>query len=197
MTVNSERPKMKECTAEFVILGMLSYTPMTGYDINKAVKTRMGSFWDIGYSQIYPTLRMLEKERFITKRVEINEREQNRKVYSITNEGTLKLQGWLREPAKPETFKFEALLKIAFGDQVIKDEIIKHIEELKARTIVQLESILSIEKEMKAHLNENERSFFGLLTLSLGKNIHRSAIEWADGAIKLIEEHEQKGANKP
>ena len=175
---------MKECTAEFVVLGMLSHTPMTGYDINKAVKTRMGSFWDIGYSQIYPTLRMLEKEGFITKRVEINEREQNRKVYSITNEGTLKLQSWLKEPAKPETFKFEALLKIAFGDQVIKDEIIKHIEELKARTIVQLESILSIEKEMKAHLNESERSFFGLLTLSLGKNIHRSAIEWADECNK-------------
>jgi hypothetical protein len=110
--------------------------------------------------------------------------------------GTLKLQGWLKEPAKPETFKFEALLKIGFGDQVPKDEIIKHIQELKTRTIAQLEIILSIEKETKTHLNESG-AFFGLHTLSLGKNLHRSAIEWADDAIKLIEEHKQKGANKP
>jgi DNA-binding PadR family transcriptional regulator len=188
---------MKDSTNEYVILGILSDKPRTGYEIQKLVKTSMGSFWDIAYSQIYPTLRMLEKEGFITKRLETNEREQNRKVYSITNEGILKLQGWLKEAAKPETFKFEVLLKIAFGDQSSEDEIIKHIEELKARTIKQLENILSIEKEMKTHLNESERSFFSILTISLGKNLHRSAIEWADSAIKLIEEHKQKSGKKP
>ena len=40
---------------------MLSKQPMTEYDINKRVKTRMDPFWDISYGQIYPTLRMLEK----------------------------------------------------------------------------------------------------------------------------------------
>jgi len=187
---------MKESTTEYVILGILSNKPRTGYDIHKLVKTRMGSFWDISYSQIYPTLRVLEKEGLITKRVEVNEREQNRKVYSITKEGTSKLQQWLTEPAKPETFRFEALLKIAFGDQASKDRIIKHIEELKARNNLQLENILSIEKEMKTRLSENERAFFALLTLSLGENLHRSAVEWADTAIKLIEQHKQNGGNK-
>ena len=188
---------MKDSTNEYVILGILSGKPRTGYEIQKLVKTRMGSFWDIGYSQIYPSLRMLEKEGFITKRLETNDREQNRKVYSITNEGILKLQGWLKEAAKPETFKFEVLLKIAFGDQASDDEIIKHIKELKARTITQLENIVAVEKEMKTHLNESERAFFSLLTLSLGKNLHRSAIEWADCAIKLIEEHKLKDGKKP
>jgi len=183
---------MKENTAEYAILGILSNKPRTGYDIHKLVKTRMGSFWDIGYSQIYPTLRRLEKEGILTKKVEINEQGQNRKVYSITNEGKNKLKGWLTKPAKPETFKFEVLLKIAFGDQVPKDEIIKHIEELKARNTAKLENILSVEKEMKAHLNEDERSFFGLLTLLLGKNLYIAANEWAGTAKKIIKEHRQK-----
>ena len=187
---------MKESPTEYVILGILSNKPRTGYDIHKLVKTRMGSFWDISYSQIYPTLRVLEKEGLITKRVEVNEREQNRKVYSITKEGTSKLQQWLTEPAKPPTFKFEALLKIAFGDQASKDQIIKHIEELKAINTAQLENILSVEKEMKANLNESERTFFALLTLSLGDNLHRAASEWADTAIKLIEQHKQKSGTK-
>ena len=41
---------------------------MTGYDINKRVKTRLDSFWDISYSQIYPTLRTLEKDVCIIKK---------------------------------------------------------------------------------------------------------------------------------
>lgn len=62
---------MKESAAEFVILGMLNLTPMTGYDINKEVKTHMSSFWDIGYGQIYPTLRMLEKDGYVTKKLKL------------------------------------------------------------------------------------------------------------------------------
>jgi PadR family transcriptional regulator AphA len=187
---------MKENTTEYVILGILSNKPQTGYDIHKLVKTRMGSFWDMSFSQIYPTLRILEKEGLITKKVETNEREQNRKVYSITNEGITKLRSWLMEPAKPETFKFEVLLKINLGDQVPKEQIIKHIEELKTRNTAQLENILSIEKEMKTQLNDSERLFFALLTLSLGKHLHRAASEWADTTIKIIEQHKQKGGNK-
>ena len=139
---------------------------------------------------------MLEKEGLITKKVETNEREQTRKVYSITNEGTKKLRNWLMESAKPETFKFEVLLKINFGDQIPKEQIIKHIEELKTRNAAQLENILSIEKEMKTHTNDSDRLFFSLLTLSLGKCLHQAASEWVDTTIKLIEQHKQKGASK-
>jgi len=177
---------MKENTTEYVILGILSNKPQTGYDIHKMVKTRLGPFWEMGYSQIYPTLRNLEKEGIITKKVELNDRGQNLKVYSVTKDGKNKLQNWLTKPAKPETFKFEALLKIAFGEQVPKEEIIKHIEKLKARNEGQLENALSIEKEMKAHLNESKRYFFALLTFDLGKKIHKTAIEWADAAIEKI-----------
>jgi PadR family transcriptional regulator, regulatory protein AphA len=181
---------MKDSTTEYVILGILSNKPRTGYDIHKLVKTRMGSFWDISYSQIYPTLRVLEKEGLVTKKVEINERSQNRKVYSITKEGVSKLQRWLKESAKPPTFKFEALLKIAFGNQASKEQTIKHLEELKAINTVQLENILSVEKEVKADLKGGERVFFALLTFALGENLLRTANEWVDSAIKLIEERE-------
>ncbi len=186
---------MKESAAEFVILGLLSYTSMTGYDINKAVKTRMSSFWDIGYGQIYPTLRMLEKDAYVTKKVEIKENGPNRKVYSVTNKGTKKLQEWLMKPAKPEIFRLEALLKIAFGEQVPKHVIIKHIEELRARTAEKLENLIFLEKEVNAHLSDDEGYFFGLLPVLLGINIYRSSIEWADAATKMIEERKQKEGN--
>jgi len=180
---------MKESIATYGILGMLSKEPMTGYDINKRVKTRMDSFWNISYGQIYPTLRKIEKEGQITKKVEINENRPNRKVYSITNKGIRKLQEWLLKSAEPESVKIETLLKVAFGEQAPKNVIIKHIEEFKMRNTSKLEKALSIEKEMKVQLKKNEKYFFPLLTVLLGKNLHKASIEWADTAIKLISEH--------
>jgi len=179
-------------TTQFVILGMLSREPMTGYDIRKRVKSRMGSFWDVNYGQIYPTLRALEKEGYVTKKVEIMENRPNRKVYSITNKGIIKLQKWLLKPAKPDKVKIETLLKVAFGEHLPKEEIIKHIQELKNRSISRLEHTSSIEKEVRKQLSKNESYFFPLLTVLLGKNLEQAAIEWANTAIKMIEEYKKK-----
>ena len=179
----------------FLILGLLSNESMSGYDINKLIKTRMGSFWDISYSQIYPTLRMLEKEGAVTKEVEINETGPNRKVYSITNEGLSKLQEWLLTPAEHGKFKIEVLLKVAFGEQIPKSKVISHIKKFKARHNSALKNALSFEKEFKENSDKSDRYFFALLTTLLGKNFHKAAIEWADSAIKLIEEHTKKEKN--
>jgi DNA-binding PadR family transcriptional regulator len=167
---------------------MLSNKPMTGYDIHKRVKTRM-SFWDINYGQIYPTLRRLEKDGFLKKTLEINENRPNRKVYSITDNGTKKLQKWLMKPAKPEKMKIETLLKVGFGEQMPKSKVISHIQYSKARHVSALENALIFEKELKVNPNRNERDFFVSLTILLGKKFHEAAIEWADTAIKQIEEH--------
>lgn len=96
------------------------------------------------------------------------------------------------KPAKPEICRFEALLKITFGEQVPKHETIKHIEDLRARTKETLEHLIYIEKEINAHLKEDEGYFFTLLPVLLGKNIYKSTIEWANAAIKMIEEKKIK-----
>jgi len=179
---------MKESIAEYGILGVVSKEPMSGYDINKRVRTRMGAFWGISYGQIYPTLRMLEKDGYITKKVVINENRPNRKVYSITDKGIEKLQEWLLKPAEPESVRIEALLKVAFGEHVPKNAIIKHIEEFKIRNVSKLEKAILLEKELKTQLKKNEKYFYSLLTVLLGKNMHKASIEWADNAMKLISE---------
>ncbi len=182
---------MKDNTSKYIILGILSYKPRTGYDIHKLVKTRMGPFLDISYSQIYPTLHHLEKENLLTKKVEINNRGQNRKIYEITSEGKNKLKDWLTKPAKPETFKIELLLKVAFGEKASEEDIITHIQEFKTRNVKQLENIYAIKKELKQNLNQSERYFFGLLPFELGIKLHKAAIDWADTTIKQIKEHYQ------
>ena len=180
-------------TSQFVILGMLNNKPMTGYDIKKNLtKTNMDSFWGISYGQIYPSLRDLEKEGSITKEIEINENGPNRKKYSITSEGAAKLKQWLLQPAEPEKIRIETLLKVAFGENITKNELIKHLTKFKERCSCRLQNAIAFEKEIKSNMDKNEKSFFLFLTLLLGKNFEKAGIEWTDTAIQLIEEHEEK-----
>ena len=52
----------------YAVLGMLSLSPMSGYDIRKESETSIGFFWSESYGQIYPALRELETRRLIRRR---------------------------------------------------------------------------------------------------------------------------------
>ncbi len=180
---------MKDNNAKYVLLGLLSHNPMTGYDIKKSVATRMSYFWDLSYGQIYPTLKDLEKNKLITKKVEQNEKGQNRKVYTITDAGTKELQEWLAKPARKEVHKYEFLLKLIFGDQADFELNLKHIEEFKARNQRILQTMKLFEENVKPILNQSEAHFYVLLTVLLGKSISKASVEWAEDALKLLREH--------
>jgi DNA-binding PadR family transcriptional regulator len=178
-----------ETNAKYVLLGLLSHTPMTGYDIKKAVATHMSYFWDLSYGQIYPTLQQLEKTEYITKQIQINQNRPNRKIYTITPKGTTALQAWLVKPAKKETHKYEFLLKLIFADQATPQQSIKHIEEFKERNQKILQTMLQFEKDITPLVNKNESYFYVLLTLLLGKNISEASVQWADTALDLMRQH--------
>jgi DNA-binding PadR family transcriptional regulator len=183
---------MKDNNAKYVLLGLLSHTPMTGYDVKKAVATRMSYFWDLSYGQIYPTLKELEKNREITKKVEINEHGPNRIVYTITAQGINELQIWLAKPAKKELHKYEFLIKLIFGDQAHPELNLKHIQEFKERNQKILQTMNLFEDSLKPILNQSEGHYYTLLTISLGKSIAQASIEWADNAVKMIKDHPGK-----
>ena len=61
---------MREVKSKYAILGMLSISPMSGYDIKKEVETSISNFWTESYGQIYPVLKSLIAEKFVTKSVE-------------------------------------------------------------------------------------------------------------------------------
>ena len=48
---------------KYAILGFLSYTPMTGYDIKLRMDRSTSHFWHAKLSQIYTTLKSLEEEQ--------------------------------------------------------------------------------------------------------------------------------------
>src|SRR5207247_8638373 len=98
-----------------VILGMLGWRPMSGYDIKSIVDKSTRLFWAASYGQIYPELRRLAAAGLIEGKASPHGG-RKRNVYRLTAAGRKELRAWL--DAEPEVYELrdEALLKLFFGD---------------------------------------------------------------------------------
>jgi PadR family transcriptional regulator, regulatory protein AphA len=98
----------------YVILGMVSREPRSGYEIKALVDETTRFFWAASYGQIYPELRRLSAAGLVEGRDEPRG-ERRRTVYAITADGEDELRAWLRHP--PATFEMreEGLLKLFFA----------------------------------------------------------------------------------
>jgi PadR family transcriptional regulator AphA len=98
----------------YVILGMLSWRPMSGYDIKSTVDHSTRFFWAASYGQIYPELRRLAEAGLVEVEPE-QEGGRRRTLHRLTAAGRRALHDWLSE--EPRTFEMrdEGLLKLFFA----------------------------------------------------------------------------------
>ena len=175
----------KENIAKYIILGILSHEPSSGYEIKKKVEFSISYFWDISYGQIYPILKKLEEEGLATKEIEKAEKGPNRKIYTITENGKRELKKWLQQPEKKEN---EILLKIFFGKQLSYEENIEKIKkfsETRSKGIIGLEHA---ERELFRVLEEDKDHIYFMIVALFGIYSYKSQIKWSEMAIKLLKE---------
>ncbi len=184
---------MKENTTKFVLLGLLSRRPLSGYDIKKTVETRLDYLWDLSNGQIYPTLKAMEADRLITKKVETGESGPMKKVYTITQEGLEELEAWLAQPAHPEIYRYELLLKLIFVEHAGLETNIKHVQEFKKRNLQLFNTMKQFEQNLNSFQNQTEEVFYVRLAVLLGKSISKASIDWADSALQELAEHRVGG----
>ena len=98
----------------YVILGMLGWRPMSGYEIKSLVDKSTRLFWAASYGQIYPELRRLAAAGLIEGKAS-PQGGRKRNVYRLTPAGRKELRAWLR--LDPEVFEVrdEGLLKLFFA----------------------------------------------------------------------------------
>lgn len=98
----------------YVILGMLSWRPMSGYDVKSIVDNSTRFFWAVSYGQIYPELQRLADAGLVKGEAEPGSA-RRRTVYRVTRSGRSVLRTWLAQ--EPTTFeqRDEALLKLFFA----------------------------------------------------------------------------------
>ena len=183
----------KDNTARFLIMGLLSHEPMSGYDIKKRLEVAMSHMWDLSYGQIYPTLRALESEGLVTMEMIVSESGPNRKVYTITQAGKAALRDWVAVPPRPETHRYEILLKVFFGQSVGPTVITSHVQDFRERNVQAIEVMEAFERELEPLVSRDPAHSYMLLTVMMGKDVYQAHVRWADRAMEVLGTMEDGG----
>jgi len=99
---------------EFALLGLLSQTPLHGYELRKRMGTIFGPFRALSFSVLYPQLRRMLEAGLIEETVVDSPSRRSRIVYDITDKGQARFES-LTETVSPETWEDEGFeIRFAF-----------------------------------------------------------------------------------
>ena len=137
---------------KYVILGLLTQKPMTGYEIKQKFEGALSEFWYANHSQIYPELKRLTEEDMIQYKIQIVGNSLEKKVYTITEAGKKEFNIWLKKREGLEaTPKDIFRLRLFFSNELP--------EEIQMELI---QDQLELHKERLRHLEKNKVYFGGL-----------------------------------
>ncbi len=83
-------------TQDLVLLGLLEEGPKHGYEIKRLITKVLGAFTNIETKSVYYSLRQLEKDGLVARKVARAGRRPEKYVYRITKKGGEKFQELLR-----------------------------------------------------------------------------------------------------
>ncbi|CAN5545098.1 PadR family transcriptional regulator [soil metagenome] len=177
----------KLSTTSYAVLGLLTFRPMSGYDVLKLAERSVGHFWSPAKSHVYTELRRLARLGLVTEQVVEQEQRPNKRVYAITEEGRRILELWLTDgPYEPDQVRSSFTVRMFFGHLAPRSSAVAQIEALRRDVAETLEELKATEAEIK----DNEALFFPYLTLRSGLAACEAEIRWADEALEALRQRE-------
>jgi PadR family transcriptional regulator, regulatory protein AphA len=175
----------RENKTKYAVLGLLTYAPLSGYDIRRIYAQSLGNFWSESYGHIYPILKRLVDEGLATRDVQHHGGKPDRHVYTITARGRDELHRWLALPPEPHKERVELLLKLFHGWEMGSAVMIEHVKQCRAEHEALLQNYDHYDDAM-AHENEPPTPYW-LMTVSCGRHISKAYIEWCDETLAKLE----------
>lgn len=105
------------------ILGILSYKPMTGYDLKKIMQESSFMHWSGNSNQVYRALLELYDNGLVTNEVCHQDSSPSKKIYTITQGGLTELKRWSQSNPKAPEIKKTFLIQLAWAGQLNNDEL--------------------------------------------------------------------------
>lgn len=184
------------------ILGLLSYEPMTGYDMKRFMDNSLNFFWTAQASQIYRELSALEKKGLIAHQLETAEGRMDRKVYHITEKGREEFARWLHdfpETLTPST-RDEFSTKIFFGSQLpleeIRFQISRYIREKEAE-LKAIDYVDYVIGKYSQRIHRPEEVFFWNLLSKRNRILAKSLITWGQECLTEIDQQIEANHRDP
>lgn len=174
------------------ILGFLSYTSMTGYDLSKAFDSSVKFFWYAQASHIYLELTKLEQKNFVSCEQIIQTDKPNKKLYTITDDGKKEFLGWLSAENKETSkgMKNAFLMKVFFCGNKTPQESIQILKSFRDDCQSYLLEMQSIPQSIMSYgeLVEPYQTLYWRFAADFGDSYMKMCSDWAARCICSLKE---------
>ncbi len=179
---------------KYILLGLLDYGPMTGYELKQTIDSSTGFFWHAHHSQIYTTLRQMEKDGLLSSVFKQEDDALRRRVYTLTDAGRKMLTDWLDTPmTEVPPLKEDFLVRIFFSGRRDPRQV---LDELALQQKLHESTLNAYEKLMSSiphygHPQDpgvSKHQKYWNLTLQMGLQYEHMYLKWLETAMKTVSE---------
>jgi DNA-binding PadR family transcriptional regulator len=177
----------------YVILGMVSREPRSGYEIKAAVDDTTRFFWAASYGQIYPELKRLS-EAGLVEGIDAPRGDRKRTVYAITADGTAELKDWLRKPPETLEMREEGLLKLFFAGVLKPAEAVETLRAMRRKRLELTERLRALEPgKLETNVEDDP---YPLMILRAGIEFNQWFADWCERMeAQLLDPAREKGSS--
>ncbi len=137
---------------EYLILGLLILTPMTGYDLQQFIRQNLALICSHSAGSVQTALAKLEREGRITA-AESREGRRRKKTFSITEAGRTVFAAWIARPMQADKVKNMELSRLFFLGLARPEERIAAIRDY----IRQMEEMQTVLSAIQARFREAQK----------------------------------------
>lgn len=186
----------KENTCHYVLLGILSLSPSTGYDIKKKIEKEIGYFYRISNGQIYPGLNRLLAENSATcEQDQSNGR--SRITYTITEKGLQRFRQWMDAPTDLQINNEDVLLlKLYFGSVAPINSSISLLSGFKKIKEENLQAYNGIASYFNLSSIRTLPEYYSYFTLRFGQLVAQAYIDWSNEVLGVLSDLEVENVSR-
>jgi DNA-binding PadR family transcriptional regulator len=156
------------------LLGFLHDGPLTGWQLFRLAKDRIGDFWSLTRSQVYRELSAMAQAGLV-QAGETGARDQ--RPFSLTDDGRRGFDAWALAEPGPESIRFPLLLMVGFGRHVPPERLAEYLRVHRAAHVERLAGYLATPPPADPH---------GQATLDFGIRYERAVLDWFDSVPAIL-----------
>ncbi|SHI18054.1 DNA-binding transcriptional regulator, PadR family [Sporobacter termitidis DSM 10068] len=177
---------------DYVILGLLSEEPLTGYQIKRIIDVRFRFFWNESYGQLYPSLKALCGAGYVKETDADAAQPRAQKAYRLTPQGFEALRGWLALPVEKESMRFEILLKMYFSHLTDPDVMLEHVKKFQAAHEQDLKVLDAFDAELRAIEDDDPAHPTIRRVVDFGRKANGAYLDWCRETTEFLESRWRK-----
>jgi len=182
---------------EGVLLGLLR-NPATGYQVKQSFDTIFSHIWAAELSQIYRTLKRLEREGCLKSRPEPSAKGPEQRKYEITAQGRKRLHAWLTSGPQVGDERHAHVAQLFFLGELRDFSVTQaFLETLLEKYRARIAALRGMEQSWRsadpAYPDRlDPEAFHSALTLQMGIQRTEALAQWAETGLKRVRQRRAK-----